>query len=411
MKCRFCKSELHHEFLDLGSSPPSNSFLSVAELNVPEVFYPLKLFVCDKCFLVQVDEYKASDEIFCADYVYFSSFSKSWLAHARAYTDMIVERLKLTQQSLVAEIASNDGYLLQYFQEKEIPCFGIEPSMNVAKAAMDKGLKVVTKFFGAALARKLAAESGQVDLLIGNNVLAHVPDIRDFVSGIHDILQEDGVATLEFPHLMRLVAANQFDTIYHEHYSYLSLSTVCSVFKEFGLTVFDVEELSTHGGSIRIYAGHADAANRQESSSVKELLVCEEAAGMKTLRYYSDFQEKANAVKYGLLSFLIEQKLAGKLVAAYGAAAKGNTLLNYAGVKKDLVSFVVDASPHKQGKFMPGSRIPVTNESEINDKRPDFILILPWNIKEEIMSQLSYIREWGGKFVIPIPALRIEADV
>jgi SAM-dependent methyltransferase len=324
---------------------------------------------------------------------------------------MIVERLKLTQQSLVAEIASNDGYLLQYFQEKEIPCFGIEPSMNVAKAAMDKGLKVVTKFFGAALARKLAAESGQVDLLIGNNVLAHVPDIRDFVSGIHDILQEDGVATLEFPHLMRLVAANQFDTIYHEHYSYLSLSTVCSVFKEFGLTVFDVEELSTHGGSIRIYAGHADAANRQESSSVKELLVCEEAAGMKTLRYYSDFQEKANAVKYGLLSFLIEQKLAGKLVAAYGAAAKGNTLLNYAGVKKDLVSFVVDASPHKQGKFMPGSRIPVTNESEINDKRPDFILILPWNIKEEIMSQLSYIREWGGKFVIPIPALRIEADV
>lgn len=409
MKCRFCRSELRHEFLDLGSSPPSNSFLSAAGLNSPEVFYPLKLFVCDKCFLVQVDEYKASGEIFCSDYVYFSSFSKSWLAHARAYTDMIVERLKLTPQSLVVEIASNDGYLLQYFQEKKIPCFGVEPSMGVAKAAMDKGLKVVTGFFGTSLAGMLAAETGKVDLLIGNNVLAHVPDIRDFVNGIHDILKEDGVATLEFPHLMRLVAENQFDTIYHEHYSYLSLSTVCAVFEEFGLTVFDVEELSTHGGSIRIFAGHDDAANRQESSRVKELRVREDAAGMKTRGYYRDFQEKANAVKYGLLSFLVEQKLAGKLVAAYGAAAKGNTLLNYAGVKRDLVSFVVDASPHKQGKFMPGSHIPVVSEYEIRKRRPDFILILPWNIKAEIETQLSYIREWGGKFVVPIPALRIES--
>lgn len=411
MNCRFCKNELRYEFLDLGSSPPSNSFLSAEALNLPEVFYPLKLFVCDKCFLVQVDEYKSSGEIFCEDYVYFSSFSRSWLAHAKAYTDMIVERLELTSASRVVEIAANDGYLLQYFQERGIPCSGVEPSMSVAKAAMNKGLKIITEFFGTDLARRMAAESGKVDLLIGNNVLAHVPDIRDFVKGIHTLLKEDGVATLEFPHLMRLVAENQFDTIYHEHYSYLSLSTVCAVFKEFGLTVFDVEELTTHGGSIRIFAGHRDAANREEFLGVKELRVREEAAGMKTLGYYRDFQEKANAVKYGLLSFLVEQKRVGRLVAGYGAAAKGNTLLNYAGVKRDLLPFVVDASPHKQGKFMPGSRIPVVHEDEIRKRRPDFILILPWNIREEIEAQLAYVREWGGKFVIPIPVLKIESGL
>ena len=408
MKCRFCMSELSHLFIDLGCSPPSNSFLSVSGLNDPELFYPLKLYVCDKCFLVQLDEYKASGEIFCADYVYFSSFSKSWLAHARAYTDMIVEYLKLTSQSQVMEIASNDGYLLQYFQGKNIPCFGVEPSMSVAKAAMDKGIKVVTEFFGTALAKKMVADTGKVDLLIGNNVLAHVPDITDFVSGIHDVLKEDGVATLEFPHLLKLVAESQFDTIYHEHFSYLSFTTVTAIFKQFGLTVFHVEELPTHGGSIRVYAKRVGSQRWRVNGSVEALLNREREIGIMSLDYYHHFQENANTIKNDLLSFLIQQNKVGKLVVGYGAAAKGNTLLNYAGIKSDLLPFVVDASPHKQGKFLPGSRIPVVGEYAIKKERPDFILILPWNIKDEIMTQLSYIKDWGGKFVVPIPTLKIE---
>lgn len=409
MKCRFCKTKLRQEFIDLGCCPPSNAFLTYPELNTPELFYPLKLFVCHKCFLVQLDEYKASNEIFCENYLYFSSFSKSWLDHAKMFTDMITERLKLAPQSLVAEIASNDGYLLQYFQKKNIPCFGVEPSANVAKVAKDKGLTVFSAFFGLDVANKLVPETGKVDLLIANNVLAHVPDLVDFVKGIRELLKRDGVATLEFPHLMRLIAENQFDTIYHEHYSYFSFSTVVEIFKNLGLLVFDVEELPSHGGSLRIYVCHPASSMSKINPRVEALLIRERNAGGGTLNYYSGFQGKADRIKYDLLTFLIEQKCAGKRVVGYGAAAKGNTLINYAGIKTDLLPYVVDASPHKQGKFLPGSRIPVVSEDAIREVRPDYILILPWNIKDEIKSQLSYVYRWNAQFVVAIPSLAIEA--
>lgn len=407
MNCRFCRHKLDHEFIDLVNAPPSNAFLTAEQLNEPEVFYPLRLYVCDHCFLVQIDEYKNSQEIFSDNYVYFSSFSKSWLEHARRYVEMITAHLGLNHESFVVEIAANDGYLLQYFKEKDIPCLGIEPAAATAEEARKKGIKVITEFFGVALADKLAKQGRQADLIVGNNVLAHVPDINGFVAGLKIALKHNGVITLEFPHLMQLVEQNQFDTIYHEHFSYLSFHTVGSVFKAHGLTLFDVEEIPTHGGSLRIYAKHQQDRSRPVLPNVRSLLDKESAAGMTGLSYYRDFQNKADQVKHALLSFLIEQKGQGKKVVAYGAAAKGNTLLNYCGVKKDLVPFVVDASPHKQGKYLPGSHIAVVREAEIEKNRPDFVLILPWNIKDEIMKQLAYIRQWGGKFVVPIPELRV----
>ena len=407
MKCRFCQHELHHEFIDLVNAPPSNSFLTKDQLNEPEVFYPLKLYVCDKCFLVQIDEYKKSNEIFSHDYAYFSSFSKIWLDHAKRYVDMITDRLRLNVESHVIEIASNDGYLLQYFKEKQIPCLGIEPSANTARAAREKGIDTLEEFFGADLAERLAQEGKKADLIIGNNVLAHVPDINDFVKGLKIALNSGGVVTMEFPHLMRLVEENQFDTIYHEHFSYLSFHTVRQIFAKYGLVLFDVEELATHGGSLRIYARHDEDESKPVMPNVAELLEKEAARGMLTLDYYLDFQQKADKVKYALLSFLLEQKEQGKKVAAYGAAAKGNTLLNYCGVKKDLIEFVVDASPHKQGMFLPGSHIPVVKEEEITRLKPDYVIILPWNIKNEITEQLSYIREWDGKFVVAVPEIKV----
>ena len=403
MKCRFCQHELTHEFIDLVSSPPSNSFLSAEDLNEPEVFYPLKLFVCDKCLLVQIDEYKKSEEIFSDKYVYFSSFSSSWLEHARQYVEMITPRLGLNNESFVVEIGSNDGYLLQYFKNKNIPCLGIEPAKSTADAARDKGIEVVSEFFGTKLAKQLAKEGRKADLILGNNVLAHVPDINDFVKGLKILLRKNGVITLEFPHLMRLIEENQFDTIYHEHFSYLSFRTVTRIFSKEGMVLFDVDELPTHGGSLRIYAGQQEERSKELSVNVEALHGKESAAGMDDLSYYLGFQDKANEVKYELLSFLLAQKREGKKVVAYGAAAKGNTLLNYCGIKKDLIEFVVDASPHKRGKFLPGSHIPVVAEGEIRKVKPDFVLILPWNIREEIIEQLNYIREWGGNFLLSIP--------
>ena len=405
MKCRFCGSQLTHEFIDLVNSPSSNSFLTKEQLNEPEIYYPLKLFVCDKCFLVQIDEYKKSDEIFNQDYAYFSSYSKTWLDHAKRYVDIIIDRLRLDAESHVMEIASNDGYLLQYLKEKQIPCLGIEPSANTAKVAREKGIDTLEEFFGVEIAERLAKEGKKADLIIGNNVLAHVPDINNFVAGLKVALKNGGVVTMEFPHLMRLVEENQFDTIYHEHFSYLSFHTVRQIFSKHGLILFDVEELPTHGGSLRIYARHDKDESKPITPNVTDLLEKESARGMFQLNYYLDFQEKADKVKYALLSFLLEQKKRGKKVIAYGAAAKGNTLLNYCGVKKDLIEFVIDASPHKQGKFLPGSHIPVIHEGQIKGLKPDFVLVLPWNIRDEIVEQLSYIRAWGGKFVMAVPEI------
>jgi hypothetical protein len=407
MKCRFCSAPLKHVFIDLINSPASNSFLTREQLDEPETFYPLKVYVCDSCFLVQVDEYKKSDDIFNSDYVYFSSYSATWLAHAKKYTDMMAERFGYNAGSTVVEIASNDGYLLQYFKEKGIPVLGIEPTANTAEVAMKKGIESVVDFFGTRLAGTLKEKGVKADLLLGNNVLAHVPDIRDFVQGLKILLAENGVITMEFPHLLQLVANSQFDTIYHEHFSYLSFYTVEKIFREFGLEMFDVEEISTHGGSLRIFARHAGASVETVSPRVQALLNKELEAGINNTGYYTAFQERAMEIKLSLLEFLIEQKRKGKSVAAYGAAAKGNTLLNFCGVKNDLISFVVDANPHKQGKFLPASHVPVTSEATIRETKPDYILILPWNLRDEIEKQLSYIREWGGKFVTPVPSLQV----
>ncbi|HWK05334.1 MAG TPA: class I SAM-dependent methyltransferase [Puia sp.] len=407
MQCRFCKTELKDVFIDLVNSPASNSFLTREQLGEPETFYPLKVFTCPSCFLVQLDEYKKSDAIFNSDYVYFSSFSTTWLEHSKKYTDKMVSRFGYDGGSRVIEIASNDGYLLQYFKEKKIPVLGIEPTANTARVAMDKGIETIVEFFGTRLASKLAADGIKADLLLGNNVLAHVPDIVDFVGGMKIILKDKGVITMEFPHLLALVTNNQFDTIYHEHFSYLSFSTVKKIFESQGLELFDVEELPTHGGSLRIYAKHKADQDKEISAAVGVLLAKEAAAGMNSLAYYDHFQQKALAVKLDLTDFLVQQKRAGKSVAAYGAAAKGNTLLNYCGVKNDLVEYVVDANPHKQNKWLPASHIPVVDEAYLKEHRPDYVLILPWNLREEITRQLAYIRDWGGKFVIPIPHLEL----
>jgi len=407
MNCRFCKNQLTDVFIDLINSPASNSFLTKNELNEPEVFFPLKVYTCNKCFLIQVDEYKKSDAIFDNNYVYFSSFSTSWLEHAKKYTDIVTERFGFNSNSLVMEIASNDGYLLQYFKHKNIPALGIEPTANTAEAAKAKGIDSIIDFFGVRLAKDLVANNKKADLLLGNNVLAHVPDIVDFVGGMKLVLKDTGVITMEFPHLMQLVDNTQFDTIYHEHFSYLSFYTVKQIFESQGLEMFDVEEIPTHGGSLRIYAKHKEDSTHKISGNVEKLLAKEIAKGLNTLSYYNHFQQKVTKVKLGITEFLIEQKRAGKKVAAYGAAAKGNTLLNYCGIKNDLIDFVVDANPHKQNKFLPASHIPVVNEDHLKQQKPDYVFILPWNLRNEITQQLSYIKEWGGKFVIAIPELMI----
>jgi 2-polyprenyl-3-methyl-5-hydroxy-6-metoxy-1,4-benzoquinol methylase len=407
MNCRFCQNPLSRVFIDLVNCPPSNSYLTEEKLNEPEVFYPLRVFVCEKCFLVQVDEYKKASEIFDENYAYFSSFSKSWLEHSKNYVEMMCARFGFDQSSQIVEIASNDGYLLQYFQQKGIPVLGIEPTLSTAQAAREKGIESWTEFFGAELAKKITTENRRADLILGNNVLAHVPDINDFVEGLRIALKPEGVITMEFPHLLQLVENNQFDTIYHEHFSYLSLHTVRQIFAARDLEIFDVEELSTHGGSLRIFARHSEDAGKTVSESVASVLEKERETGLLDIDYYLDFQQKADRVKYDLLEFLLEQKRNNKKVAAYGAAAKGNTLLNYCGVKRDLIEFVVDASPHKQGKFLPASHIPVVDESFIKREKPDYVLILPWNIRQEIVAQLSYIKDWNGKFVTAIPGLQI----
>jgi 2-polyprenyl-3-methyl-5-hydroxy-6-metoxy-1,4-benzoquinol methylase len=407
MECRFCKTELHHVFVDLFNSPASNSFVQKGELNEPEIFFPLKVYACHKCFLVQVDEYKKSDAIFTNEYVYFSSYSTSWLDHSKKYVDLMTNRFGLSETSQVMEIASNDGYLLQYFKKKGIPVLGIEPTANTAKVAIEMGIESLIEFFGTELATKLNAQNRKADLLLGNNVLAHVPDIVDFVAGMKIVLKDKGIITMEFPHLLQLIENNQFDTIYHEHFSYLSFTTVTKIFAEQGLEMFDVDELSTHGGSLRIYAKHKEDNTKEISENVKKMLEFENEKGMNTLEYYKNFQLRALDVKLNLLSFLIEQKRNGKKVAAYGAAAKGNTLLNYCGIKSDMIDFVVDANPHKQNKYLPASHIPVLNETYLKEAKPDYILILPWNLKEEIINQLNYARSWGAQFVVPIPTLEV----
>ena len=407
MNCRFCKHKIETEFVDLLNSPPSNSYLRKEQLNEPEVYYPLKVMVCEKCFLVQVDEYKKSQDIFSSDYAYFSSYSTSWLAHSKRYTDLMVERFDFNNESLVVEIASNDGYLLQFFKEKNITVLGVEPTANTAEVAIAKGIPSVVDFFGVSLANKLLEEDKRANLLLGNNVLAHVPDINDFVGGMKILLSEDGVITMEFPHLYQLVENNQFDTIYHEHFSYLSFFSVKQIFEKQGLEVFDVEEIPTHGGSLRIYAKHINDQSKTISENVQSLIDKEIQVGIDNLDYYKGFQPKVEKIKIELLEFLIEQKRLGKKVAAYGAAAKGNTLLNFCGVKNDLIDFVVDANPHKQNKYLPGSHILVTDEEKIKVDKPDYVVILPWNIKEEVMQQLEYIREWDAKFVTFIPTKNI----
>lgn len=404
MKCRFCAAALTQEFLDLGTAPPSNAFLSRADLERPEAWFPLKLHVCSDCRLVQVDEVQAHDKLFAPDYVYFSSYSRSWIEHAERYVAQAVDRLSLGQSSLVVELASNDGYLLQFVAARGIPCLGIEPTHGTALEARRKGIETIERFFGLGLARELVGSHGAADLVVGNNVLAHVPDINDFVAGISALLSPQGTATLEFPHLLELVANRQFDTVYHEHFSYLSFHVVQRIFAAHGLRIWDVDTLSTHGGSLRVWACR-DAAARPATSAVAAMLAREESAGMLAMDWYCGFQKVAEDTKDAFLAFLLEQKRAGKRVAAYGAAAKGNTLMNFAGVRRDLVQYVVDASPYKQGRFLPGSRIPVVGENQLREDRPDFVVVLPWNLWEEVSDQLGYVRTWGARLVRAIPVL------
>jgi len=383
--------------------------LDAEQLNEPEIYYPLKIYVCSHCFLVQIDEMKKAAEIFDSKYTYFSSYSTSWLAHAKAYVEMMIKRFGFSDKSQVMEIASNDGYLLQYFQEFNVPVLGIEPTANTAEVAQKKGIETIVDFFGSQFANdRLVDNSIKADLIIGNNVLAHVPDINDFVKGLKIALQEDGVITMEFPHLLRLVEECQFDTIYHEHFSYLSLIAVKRIFEHQHLELFDVEEIPTHGGSLRIFAKHDTDKSKNISSHVESLLNKEKKAGLHTMDYYLNFQERVDRIKYAVWDFLMQQKKAKKTVIGYGAAAKGNTLLNYCGIKgTDLISFVVDASPHKQNKFLPGSRIPVRGLNSIEEFKPDFVIVLPWNITKEIREQLQYIKDWGGRFVVFVPELEI----
>jgi SAM-dependent methyltransferase len=406
MKCRHCHTNLEHVFLDLGYAPPSNSYLSHEALREPETTFPLKLYVCEECWLVQTEDYTEADQLFSGDYAYFSSTSQSWLRHAAQYTESITKRLELTKNSFVIEVASNDGYLLKNFVANGVPCLGIEPTDSTADAAEKIGVPVLREFFGVATATALADRGKRADLICGNNVYAHVPDINDFTLGLRIALKEGGTVNLEFPHLMRLIDHNQFDTVYHEHFSYLSLTSVCRIFAKARLRVFDIEELSTHGGSLRIYGCH-DTDPRATEPIVLAMLEREKDFGLTSLSLYREFQLKANKVKNDFLAFLIQQKNAGKSIAAYGAAAKGNTLMNYAGIKHDLIDFVCDAAISKQNKFMPASHIPILPPAELAKRKPDWVIILPWNIAEEVLQQQQKVLSWGGKFVIAVPELKV----
>jgi hypothetical protein len=405
-RCRFCGTALRHTFVDLGMSPPCESFLTPQQLDQAEVFYPLNVLVCEECYLVQLREYVSPAEIF-TEYAYFSSYSDSWLAHAKEYVGKVTGRFGLGAHSLVVELASNDGYLLQYFVERGIPVLGIEPAANVAKEAERRGVPTRVEFFGRELAAKLAGEGRQADLIVGNNVLAQVPNLCSFVAGMKTLLKPTGVITLEFPHLLRLMEGNQFDTIYHEHFSYFSFATTMRILERFGLAVFDVEELATHGGSLRVYARHKDAAGPAVGERVRELAAREDAAGFNRLETYFTFHDKVKETKRRILSFLIEAKRAGKTIAGYGAPGKGNTLLNYCGIRSDMIDYTVDRNPYKHGRFLPGTHIPIHTPERIAQTRPDYVFILPWNLKDEIARQLSYVREWGGRLVVPIPEVEV----
>ncbi len=407
MKCRHCGSELHLPFLDLGNAPPSNAYLTEEAVRAPEIWFPLRILVCESCWLVQTEDHAGREALFTQDYAYFSSFSTTWLAHAQRYVDQMIARFGLNASSCVVEVAANDGYLLQYVKQAGIPCYGIEPTTSTASAARGKGIDIVERFFGVELADELVQAGKLADLMVANNVLAHVPDINDFVSGFTRLLKPQGVVTFEFPHLLRMVQENQFDTAYHEHYSYLSLTAVQRIFAANGLTVFDVEELPTHGGSLRVFAQRSDTGVHERSAAVAGLLETEAQAGMTTPAFYQAFQQRAEKVKDDLVLFLIDAKRRGLKMGAYGAAAKGNTLLNFADIRPDLLPYVVDKNPAKQNKCMPGSRIPIVDEAHLKADRPDLILILPWNLREEVMAQLAYVQEWGGQFVTAVPALEV----
>lgn len=404
--CRFCGERLEYTFVDLGMSPLANSYLGLDKQNGMEPFYPLHVYVCGQCLLVQLEEFEKAADIF-SDYAYFSSYSDTWLQHAKCYVEMTTKRFGLGPQSQVMEIASNDGYLLQYFQDKGVPILGIEPAANIAKVASEKGIPTVVKFFNVDTARELVVQGKQADLLVGNNVLAHVPGLNDFVAGIKIILKPLGIVTMEFPYIVRLVEEKQFDTIYHEHFSYFSFRTVENIFAKHGLTLFDVEEVPTHGGSLRIYGRHAAEASMPVSPKVHDFKRKEEIKGFGELKRYLSFAEEVKETKYQILEFLISAKRQGKRIVSYGAPAKGNTLLNFCGVGKDFIDYTVDRSPQKQGCVLPGTHIPIFHPDRIKETKPDYVLILPWNIKDEIMSQMAHIREWGGQFVTPIPEVKV----
>ena len=403
MKCRHCDSELTFELIDLGAAPPSNAYLTAVSLRRPEKWFPLRVLVCETCWLVQAESYSRAAELFNDEYAYFSSFSDAWLEHSKRYVEKTVSRFGLDQSSLVVEIASNDGYLLQYVQQRKIPCIGVEPTASTASASRLKGIETIERFFGTEFAKNMRDDGKSADLMVANNVLAHVPDINDFVQAFSILLKENGVATFEFPHLLKMISENQFDTIYHEHFSYLSFTTVCEIFSKNGLEVFDVEEIGTHGGSLRVYSQKAGVGKQLVSFAVGSLLETENNAGMKSKEFYEQFSEAADLAKLKLLSFLCKAKAEKKVVVAYGAAAKGNTMLNFSGVRSDLISYVVDRNPSKQGKWLPGSRIPILDEGQLSKTKPDYILILPWNLQKEIVQQLDYARGWGATFVVAQP--------
>ena len=406
MKCRFCKTKLKHTFVNLGVSPLANSYIKEDQLYNAEPFYPLHAYVCDNCFLVQLAEFENPQHIF-GDYAYFSSYSESLLNHAKNYTRLMVDRFGFDRDSLVVEVASNDGYLLQYFKEMGVPILGIEPAENVAKVAQDAGIPTIGMFFGTETAQELASEEKHADLMIGNNVLAHVPDLNDFVAGFRILLKPRGIVTMEFPHLLQLMEDNLFDTIYHEHFSYFSFTTVQKVFAENSLTLFDVQEIPTHGGSLRIYACHSSDESRMPSDNVRGLLEREKKFGLTDLQPYLSYGPKVRQAKLSILNFFIQEKAKRRIIAGYGAPAKGNTLLNYCGIGTDLVEYTVDRSPHKQAHYLPGSRIPIYPPDRVAETKPDYLVILPWNLKEEIMNQMSHIRQWGGKFVVLIPEVKV----
>jgi 2-polyprenyl-3-methyl-5-hydroxy-6-metoxy-1,4-benzoquinol methylase len=405
--CRFCRAPLSRTFADLGVSPVANAFLSLAQLNKMEPFFPLHAYVCEACLLVQLEDFEAPEHIFNDQYAYFSSYSDSWLDHARRYTEAITPRLGLNEKSFVVEVASNDGYLLQYFVKKGIPVLGIEPSGNVASAAEKKGIKTLVEFLTTNSAKEVVSERQKADLVLGNNVLAHVPNLNDFIEGLKILLSEHGVLTMEFPHLLCLIRENQFDTIYHEHFSYFSFLAVSQIFAKHGLRIFDVDQLPTHGGSLRIYAAHEASERWEEQASVAKLLAEERRAGLDDISSYSNFSEQVNKTKLDLLRFLIDAKRAGKKIVGYGAPAKGNTLLNFCGIRGDFLDYTVDRSPQKQGMFLPGTRIPIVAPKRIFESKPDYVLILPWNLRDEIAEQMSGIEAWGGKFVVPIPEVKV----